>query len=139
MITRPSLIMAAKIKTFVVDASFVLSSLLPDEKSPEADKLLGRYVAGEIDLVSTNVFELEVFNGLRSAILQNRIAKRDALAIAERFLKLSISCEGIDPYRAFLIAQKENLSVYDASYVFLARSKNLPLLTLDRRMARLAK
>jgi len=54
--------MVASIKAFVIDASFVLSSLLPDEEFPEADKLLKKFVIGEIDLVSTNVFELEVFN-----------------------------------------------------------------------------
>ncbi|OGD94986.1 hypothetical protein A3F02_03720 [Candidatus Curtissbacteria bacterium RIFCSPHIGHO2_12_FULL_38_9b] len=130
--------MAASIKSFVVDASFVLSSLLPDEKSPETDKLLRKYVTGEINLLSTSVFELEVFNGLRSAILQKRVLEGDATTIAEKFLKLRISCENIDSYEAFLIAKKENLSVYDASYVFLARSKRVPLLTLDSRLEKLA-
>ena len=131
--------MAVNIKTFVIDASFVLSSLLPDEKSPEADKLLRKYVIGEINLVSTNGFELEVFNGFRSAILQNRITRGGALAIAEKFLKLRISCENVDSYESFLIAEKKNLSVYDAAYVFLARSKNVPLLSLDKKLANLAK
>ena len=131
--------MVANIKTFVVDASFVLSSLLPDEKSPKADKLLKKYVAGEINLISTNVFELEVFNGFRSAILQNRITRSDALEIAEKFLKLSISCENVDSFESFLIAHKKNLSVYDAAYVFLARSKNVTLLSLDKKLTTLAK
>ncbi|MBI2327619.1 type II toxin-antitoxin system VapC family toxin [Candidatus Curtissbacteria bacterium] len=129
--------MVVSIKAFVIDASFVLSSLLPDEESPEADKLLKKFVIGEIDLVSTNVFELEVFNGFRSAILQKRVSSENVLAIAERFLKLGISCENIDSYGAFLISQKENLSVYDASYVWLARSKNFPLLTLDAKLRRI--
>jgi len=76
-------------------------------------------------------------NGFRSAILQKRVSSENVLAIAERFLKLGISCENIDSYGAFLIAQKENLSVYDASYVWLARSKNFPLLTLDVKLRRI--
>lgn len=130
--------MAVNIKSFVVDASFVLSSLLPDEESPAADKLIRGHINGEVELVSTNVFELEVFNGVRSAILQKRIAREDGLVISEKFLKLEIACEDVDVYEAFLLALGEKLSVYDASYLFLAREKNVPLLTLDKRLEKLA-
>ena len=129
--------MAASIKSFVVDASFVLSSFLPDEKSPETDKLLRRYVTGEINLLSTSVFELEVFNGFRTAILQKRVTRENALVLSEKFLKLGISCEDVDSHQAFLMALKENLTVYDASYLWLAMSKNLPLLTLDDKLRRI--
>src|SRR3989344_6214674 len=129
--------MDASIKSFVVDASFVLSSLLPDEKSPETDKVLRKYVAGDVNLFSTRVFELEVYNGIRSAILQRRITRENALIISEQFHKLGISCEDVDSHEAFLVAIKENLSVYDASYLWLAISKNLPLLTLDNKLIRI--
>ena len=131
--------MAASIKRFVVDASFVLASFLPDEESPEPDEVIRRHINGEIELVSAYIFELEVFNGLRSAALQKRITREDSLAIAENFLKLGIRCEPMDTYRAFLLAINGKLSVYDATYVCLAKTEGIKLLTLDRKMERLAK
>lgn len=130
--------MAANIKSFVVDASFVLSSLLPDEESPASDEVIRRHINGEIELVSTNIFELEVFNGLRSATMQKRIEPEDSLAIAEKFLKLGIRCEAVDAYEAYLLAIAENLSVYDASYVYLASANNTKLFTLDSKLGKLA-
>ena len=130
--------MAVSIKSFVVDASFVLSSLLPDEESPSADKYIRRHINGDIELISSRIFEFEVFNGFRSAILKKRITKEDTLRLSEKFLKLGIKYEDADIHEAFLVALKENLSVYDASYVYLARLKRISLLTLDSRLKRLA-
>ena len=130
--------MAGSIDTFVADASFVLASLLPDEESPESDEIIGQYLDGELELTSSDIFNLEVLNGLISAQLSKRITKTECYDLAERFIKLRINCEDIDNYKTFLISQETGLSVYDASYVWLARSKNVPLLSLDRRMKKLA-
>ena len=40
--------MAAGINTFVVDASFILASLFPDEPSPESDTVIRKYLDNEI-------------------------------------------------------------------------------------------
>lgn len=131
--------MAASINTFVVDASFILASLFPDEPSPESDTVIRKYLESEIKLISSPIFELEVLNGLRAAQLSKRIELDLCLSLAQRFLKLSIFCEEVDSYEVLRLAQQLNLTVYDASYVYLARSKTMPLLAHDRRMRRLAK
>lgn len=130
--------MAASINTFVVDASFILASLFPDEPSPGSDTVIGKYLDKEIELISSWIFELEVLNGLRAAQLSKRIGPKQGLNLAERFLKLGIKCQDIDPYETLKLSQETNLTVYDASYVWLARSKRVPLLTQDRKMMRLA-
>ncbi len=131
--------MAAGINTFVVDASFILASLFPDELSPESDTVIGKYLDNEIGLISSSIFELEVLNGLRAAQLSKRIELDLCLALAQRFLKLSIRCEEVDLYETLKLAQRGNVTVYDASYIWLAKSKGVPLLTIDRLMKRLAK
>lgn len=130
--------MAGNIDTFVVDASFILASLLPDEKSPESDEVVRRYLKREIQIVSSPIFNLEILNSLKAAKLSKRISSQGCLDFARQFLKLKIICEDIDVFQTFLLALETDLTLYDASYVWLARSKNVPLLSLDRRMVKLA-
>lgn len=131
--------MAGNIDTYVVDASFVLASLLPDEESPESDKFIIKYRNKEIKLISAPIFNLEVLNGLRAAKLSKRIKTMDEPKIfVERFIKLGIECFDVNLVETFLISEEKNLTVYDASYVWLAKSKNLPLLSLDKKMTKLA-
>ena len=130
--------MAASINTFVVDASFILAGLFPDELSPGSDTVIEKYLDKEIELISSLIFEFEVLNGLRAAQLSRRIGESLCLDLAERFLKLEIKCWDIDPYETLKLSLETKLTVYDASYVYLAKSKAVPLLTLDRKMKRLA-
>lgn len=130
--------MVGNTDTFVVDASFALAYLLPDEESPESDKFILKYRNQEIKLISSAIFNLEVLNGLTAAKLSKRVKDQQCLDLAKRFMKIGVVCEDIDDYEVFLLAQKINLSVYDASYVWLAKSKNVSLLSVDKRMKKLA-
>lgn len=130
--------MAGNTDTFVTDASFIIAYLLPNEKSSESDEFILKYRNQEIKLISSAIFNLEVLNGLNAAELSKRVTSQECVDIAKRFIKLGIVCEDIDDYETFLLAQKTNLTVYDASYVWLAKSKKTPLLSLDKRMMKLA-
>lgn len=130
--------MAGNIDSFVIDASFILANLLPDEQSQEADEIIRSYRNGEVYLISSAIFNLEVLNGLKSQQLRRRITKEKCFELAKTFLEIGISCEDVDDYETFIISQKLGLTVYDASYVWLAKSKDIPLLSLDRRMKKLA-
>lgn len=131
--------MGGSIKIYVIDASFILASLLPDEKSLEVDEIVNRYLNRELKLISSSIFNLEVLNSLKAAKISKRIDSRQCLLLAERFLKLGIKCYEVDSYQTLLLADKANLSVYDAAYVYLARSKKTSLLTLDARLKKLAR
>lgn len=130
--------MVGNFKSFVIDASYVLSSLFPDEESPEGDQIIKQYLEEAVDLISAPIFNLEVLNGLRSATISKRITSKEADNLALQFLKLGIPLLDGDLYQIFLLAKKKNLSVYDASYVYLARIKRVPLLTLDKKLRKLA-
>jgi len=129
--------MAGDFNSAVIDASFILTFLLPDEDIPEVNKTIWLYRRKALDLISCYLFPFEVFNCLRTAIFRKRISGRLASDLGNTFLKLDIKCEVINFEEALKIAEKANLSFYDASYLWLARSKNLPLLTLDDRLRRL--
>jgi predicted nucleic acid-binding protein len=49
---------------------------------------------------------------------------------------LSISLETVDLKAAVVLAEQTKLSLYDASYLWLARALDAELVTLDERLAR---
>lgn len=125
--------MEENIKNFVIDASYILEYLLPDEKNPKSDIFFEMHAQGKIELFSTQLLPFEVVNFLKVARKRKRIAEIDAKKLTKSFFKLNINLEGIDFLDVLKIALKENLSVYDASYLSLAKFKKIKILTLDKK------
>jgi len=121
-------------EVFAIDASFLLNYLLPDEKNPQVDNIVNRYIARNINFISTTLLSFEVLNSFHILTLRKRLTDEFARKLAKLFFKLDIICYEIDMYQVFLLAQKNHLTVYDASYLYLAKSKNIPLLTLDEKL-----
>jgi predicted nucleic acid-binding protein len=62
--------------------------------------------------------------------------ERDLLLQAFASLaELPIELEKVDPTQALLLAEQTSLTVYDASYLWLARVLGADLVTLDRKLA----
>ena len=59
-------------KEYVVDASFVLNYLFPDEKDRNIDLMFSRFEKNEIVFLSSYLLSFEIINGLRSAIVHQR-------------------------------------------------------------------
>lgn len=125
------------IKTRVIDASFVLAYLMPDERVGAVDGVFESYAQGSLDFLSSAILPLEVVNGLKYA-LGKRINKETAIKLVDDFLLIEITLVDSNIQEVFKVSVKNNLSVYDASYVHLAREKDIPLLTLDERLKQLA-
>ncbi|GAA5167336.1 type II toxin-antitoxin system VapC family toxin [Ornithinimicrobium tianjinense] len=116
----------------VVDASVLAVALLDD--GPDGDHLRAR-LRGE-DLAAPSLIDLEVVSVWRGLARSGQLdARRLAFALDDlRALPL----QRVD-HRALLMRcweLRENLTVYDASYVALAEALQATLLTGDRRIAR---
>ena len=62
-------------------------------------------------------------------------AQRDAILAAYRFRDaLPVTLHPIDPAAVLALADQTNLTFYDASYLWLARSLGIELVTLDRKL-----
>ena len=73
----------AKNNRWVVDSSYILSLILPDEKSTtEAKKALKLVTDPKNKVISSYLLEFEVGNGLRSAFLRKRIKKESLKILA---------------------------------------------------------
>lgn len=121
-------------QTKVIDASFMLGYLLPDERQEKIQKEINKYKAGTLQLISVSLFPYEVINGVYAAVLSKRLSLSLARDLINDFLSLPINYEQIDLAVAFNLASRYKISVYDASYLFLAKSKQFSLLTLDRKL-----
>ena len=119
---------------FVIDASYILAALMPDEKEEIALNTIIEYKNKNIFLASTTLLPYEVANSLRSNINRGRIAYRKAMELLTEFGNLQIPFYPIEYAKYFAISCKYNISCYDASYVALAKEKGAGLLTFDKRL-----
>jgi predicted nucleic acid-binding protein len=123
---------------FVLDASVAVAWILPDEENPLADHVANLLLEHHAFVPAIWWFEV-----------------RNTLIVAERHGRLSISQTGsirmnlaglpvlvdreVNERDLMDIARTNTLTVYNASYVELARRTGLPLATLDKAMVRAAK
>lgn len=128
---------AGKYTKFIIDASFVLAFLLPDERQTEAIEIFDQYTSGKIELIAPNLLPYEIINGLKGAVLRKRINFQTTTKLIEQFLELIIPTRDIDLEKVLEISVKKDLSVYDASYLWLAQVNKVPLLTLDQKLRKL--
>ncbi|MFH1241112.1 MAG: type II toxin-antitoxin system VapC family toxin [Pseudomonadota bacterium] len=124
-------------KELVIDASAVLKWYLPDELfEDEALMILHRYVEGEIDLFAPSLLPYEILNALLVAERLGRVENRVTRESFQAFLDLQINL--VDPlvgHQGVLsLAGSFQTSVYDASYLYLAKNRGIELLTGDKRL-----
>ncbi|MEK7188947.1 MAG: type II toxin-antitoxin system VapC family toxin [Patescibacteria group bacterium] len=120
--------------SYVVDASYVIAFLMPDESVEGVDEVFIGYADRECSLIAATLLPYEVLNGFKSALIRSRISERYGVERIRDFAKLNIPLYEIDFEDAFLTASKNDLSIYDAAYVALSRATGFPLLSLDERL-----
>lgn len=119
-------------KIYVIDTSFVLAFLLPDESTDSVDKLFDKHANLECQLISCPLIIFEVCNSLRSCVLKKRISSREALILEAEFEALEIKLVDPNYSKTLKLAISKKISFYDASYIQLAVEQHATLLTLDK-------
>ena len=125
----------------VLDASAILSSILPDEYNPKSAQLIRRcYDEG---VIAPSFILLELSNALVSAAKQCRIEERDIREGIEFFTALSVRLIDLEEFTSLELitaaALYQELTTYDASYLELAISFGAKIATLDKDLIRAAK
>ena len=124
--------------TCVLDASAALSLILADEFRDDSQRILDHVV--EHGAIVPSLWRYEVANGLLSALRRGRTTER---AVAQALMglgRLPIAVDKGQPggMEMIALASQFDLGAYDAAYLWLARSRDLPLATRDRSLARAA-
>lgn len=120
----------------VIDASVALSWSIADEGDVEAISLL-KQVASEGAIVPA-LWTFEMENGLRNAHRRGRITDAEAVSIQTKLVTLPIqvvdSTDRVAFHGALGLANKFDLSVYDAAYLDVALRHKGHLATLDDKL-----
>jgi predicted nucleic acid-binding protein len=128
------------VEQFVVDNSVVMSWCFKDETNNYADTVLERLT--ESAAVVPSIWSLEVVNVLLVAERQKRLSESDSIRFLTLLSQLPIVVEYERPEmmkELLALARAYNLSSYDASYLYLAMRKGLPIATLDNKLIEAAR
>ena len=113
----------------VVDASALAAIVFLE---PEAAVLRNR-LRGQ-RLVAPAILRFELVNIARTKTRQ-RSADADAIADALRdALAYAVSIEEVDFNAVLTLALDTHLSAYDAAYLWLSKTRGIPLVTLDKKL-----
>ncbi len=117
----------------VVDASVLAARFFVEPRAAEAETLLrGQTLfAPDIlryELASVALHKLNLSSAANQTIRDNL---HDALRLPIRLVRVSTQ-------QILNVALEAELTIYDASYLFLARRLKCPLATFDRKLARAA-
>jgi predicted nucleic acid-binding protein len=117
-----------KTKKFVLDTSYAISWLMPDEESPKL--IYDRLIAPEL-------LVFEVINALKTCVRSKRITPDIAQQLLREFESWDISYFKIENKSVLKLAVELELSGYDASYLWLAKEQKAELLTWDKKLKKL--
>jgi predicted nucleic acid-binding protein len=121
----------------VIDASFMLALLLPDEEIQGADEYW-QMLSLEGATVPAH-WNLEIANALLQASRRSRITYPYRTSLIQRLNDLPITSDletiAACFYDAMALADTHKLTAYDASYLELAIRTGTSLATLDKALA----
>jgi len=120
---------------FVLDCSATLPWFLEDERTAFSDSLL--FAAKRAEYWVPGIWCLEFPNALLVAERKRRIGRARRIEALEQIPKLQIKVDPdpVDLMAVSSVAEKHDLSTYDAAYLELALRRGLGLITLDRDLA----
>lgn len=122
---------------FVIDASIVAASILPDEHSALSDAAIDRVPIEPV--FAPSLFWHEVRNILVTAERRQRLAPGEADAHLRdlRLIGIRIAPDLADA-DVLALARAQDLTAYDAAYLALAAHEQIPIATLDNDIRRSA-
>lgn len=119
----------------VVDASFVMVLL---SNGSDVTTTWANDVIRGADLVAPHLMPVEVTSALRTGERREIITHEQAALTYQDLVDLDVELYPFEPFAARVWELRHSVSPYDAWYVALAERLEVPLVTLDRRLARTA-
>lgn len=123
--------------TIVIDSGVLLKAYFPDEDGhTEAQNIISDYARGNIIFHAPALITYEIINACLVASRMARFPKKVAKEIMSEILQIEIIKEDIDHLKdmIFDIAEKYCRSAYDAAYIAVAESRQLHLITGDKKL-----
>lgn len=113
----------------VIDASAVAALVFGE---PEAETVAG--IIGDLNLIAPILLAFEVASVCLKKLSRYPDQRDALLSCHQLFIDMEISYVTVDTHEMVLIAENNDLTVYDASYLYLARELGVELITLDKKL-----
>ena len=121
---------------FVIDNSVIMTWAFRDENNPYADAVLGHLATAPA--IVPSVWPLEVVNVMLVAERRSRLQQADSVRFITLLSQLPIVVDRDWPdsrmEELLAIGRANDLSSYDASYLYLAMRRGIPIATLDEKL-----
>ena len=117
----------------VIDTSAIIAVITNEPERPSILRL-----TDEAGLVAPASLRWEVGNAFSAMFRRHRISLAVAIEALRRYERLTFNFIDVDLDQSLTLSDRLNLYAYDAYFVACALKLHLPLLTLDRRLARAA-
>ena len=125
------------VRRVVIDASVALKWRLRDEEATDkADALLDDFLAGNLVLLAPTLFDYEIANALRMAVIRQRLNEQEAFTALRDFSRYPITrCDFATLSMGILqLSGQHQRSAYDSAYLALAESQGVWFFTGDKRL-----
>ena len=117
----------------LLDASALMPVLVDEPEKEQIIKLTRNY-----DLLTPSIMPYEIGNALTRMKKRQLMKDKEIIMAYNNFRKIPLRMLEVDIEKALGIACKYIIYAYDAYYLEIAYRLNLPLLTLDRTMKKIA-
>jgi len=120
----------------VIDASVLIKFYVPEVLSDRAERLLASVEKGDIDLLAPDLIYPEAGNILWEKQRLKELTRSEVEEITNAILSLSLKIEASRTLLplAVEVAITYGVTVYDASYLSLAKVYETTLITADRKI-----
>ena len=118
----------------VIDASVLIKWFVNEIESESAIAIRDNYIKGQSNLIAPNLILYEVLNALKYIKLHNQ---EEIERIFDTLVNYGIEFNSLDKElagKSIEIAMKSELSLYDSTYVALAKIKDGILITADEKL-----
>jgi len=124
-------------RDIVIDASVSATWILEDEGDKGSEGLLAAVLRGDVRLLQPTLWQYEMLNVVRSAVVRGRLSERkarQAVATLRAVPVQTVAPEEQGQADILSLALEMKLSAYDAAYVSLARQRGADLVSADQRI-----
>jgi len=120
----------------VIDASVLIKFYVPEILSERAERLLTDVEKGHIDLSAPDLIYPEAGNTLWKKQRLKELTRSEVGEITDAILSLPLKIEGLKSLLPLAVdtAIAYEITVYDASYLSLAKIYETTLITADRKL-----
>jgi predicted nucleic acid-binding protein len=122
---------------FVLDSSVGFKWFLVENDTPRARQLRDDYARSLVELISPDVFPIEIVHALTRAERANRITPQEGSQLVTDLFQILPTLSPSLPLlpRAYELSSQARIGVYDCLYIALAEREQCQIVTADQRLA----